>query len=92
VAATKLFLGVYRAIVISAEDPQQRGRVQVKTPVVTGDQQAWAPTLRQSRASSFAPEPEDEVLVAFEAGDLARPVVLGILWDSSARPPTTSGP
>jgi Type VI secretion system/phage-baseplate injector OB domain len=71
--------------------PQQRERVQVKVPVVTGDEQAWAPMLRQIRDSSFAPEPGDEVLVAFEAGDPASPVVLGMLWSSSARPPIAKG-
>jgi uncharacterized protein involved in type VI secretion and phage assembly len=87
----KRFLGVYRAVVTSAEDPQQRERVQVKVPVVTRDEQAWAPMLRQTRDSSFAPEPGDEVLVAFEAGDPASPVVLGMLWSSSARPPIAKG-
>jgi hypothetical protein len=87
----KLFLAVYRAVVTSAEDPQQRGRVQVKVPVVTGDERTWAPMLRQTRDSSFVPEREDEVLVAFEAGDPASPFVLGMLWSSPARPPTAKG-
>lgn len=35
------------------------------------------------------PEPGDEVLVAFESGDSARPYVVGFLWNSQARPPRT---
>jgi len=58
--------------------------------VVTGDQQAWAPTLRQSHASSFAPEPEDEVLVAFEHGDINHPFIVGFLWNGVDTPPETT--
>jgi len=36
----------------------------VKVPEVTGDERAWAPMVRQTRDRSFAPEPDDEVLVA----------------------------
>ena len=38
------------------------------------------------------PEPGDEVLVAFEQGDLNRPYVVGPLWGSdSGAPPASSG-
>ena len=33
------------------------------------------------------PEPGDEVLVAFEHGDLSRPYVVGALWDGGSAPP-----
>ena len=84
---SKVFPGVYRAVVTDSEDPQQRGRVQVEVPSVSGGERAWAPMLTQRRDSFFAPEPGDEVLVAFEAGDPESPFVLGMLWSS----PTAKG-
>ncbi|MCU0501261.1 MAG: phage baseplate assembly protein V [Anaerolineae bacterium] len=41
------------------------------------------------RGSFFVPEVNDEVLVAFEHGDLSRPFVLGMLWNSQDKPPET---
>jgi hypothetical protein len=47
---------------------------------------------RQPIALFFIPEIDDEVLVAFEHGDVSRPFVVGSLWDddddcSGDRPP-----
>jgi len=86
-----VFPGVYRAVVTDTKDPQQRGRVEVEVPSVSGGERAWAPMVTQGRDSFFAPEPGGEVLVAFEAGDPASPFVLGMLWSASARPPTGKG-
>jgi uncharacterized protein involved in type VI secretion and phage assembly len=87
----EVFPGVCRAVVTDAEDPKQRGRVQVKVPSVSGVERAWAPVITHARGSFFAPKPGDEVLVAFEAGDRANPFVLGMLWSSAARPPAGKG-
>jgi len=40
-----------------------------------------------NRGSCFIPDVNDEVLVAFEAGDPRRPYVLGGLWNGSDKPP-----
>jgi Type VI secretion system/phage-baseplate injector OB domain len=78
---------VHSAIVTNNKDPEGRGRVKVKLPAAAVE--AWArlatPMAGRTRGSFFIPEVEDEVLVAFEAGDPRRPYVLGALW-SSDRP------
>jgi uncharacterized protein involved in type VI secretion and phage assembly len=81
------FPGVYRAVVTAAMDPTQSGRVKVEIPAILGQEQVWARLLVQGRSAFSVPEPGDEVLVAFEAGDPRSPVVLGSLWDDSDRPP-----
>jgi uncharacterized protein involved in type VI secretion and phage assembly len=73
------FPGVYRAVVTDAQDPQQRGRVEIEVPEVSAQQRSWAPVLAPGRATFAGPERGDAVLVAFEAGDPDRPVVLGLL-------------
>jgi uncharacterized protein involved in type VI secretion and phage assembly len=80
------YAGVYRAIVTEARDPEARGRVRIKVPGLSGDEEMWARVVRQGR-TTFTPDPGDEVLVAFEQGDLALPFVLGTLWDPSDVPP-----
>jgi uncharacterized protein involved in type VI secretion and phage assembly len=42
------------------------------------------------RGSFFLPEVHDQVLVAFEQGDINRPYILGALWDAQDRPPDTN--
>ena len=87
--------GVYPALVTAVEDPDDQGRVQVELPWVAEDDgaqaHAWArlATLMAGadRGSWFVPEPEDEVLIAFMAGDPRRPVVVGALWNGVDAPP-----
>ncbi len=43
----------------------------------------------KNRGSFFIPEVGDEVLVAFEHGDVNRPFVLGALWNNDDQPPET---
>ena len=38
----------------------------------------------------LAPQLDDDVVVAFDHGDLKYPIVLGFLWNSSTRPPEPS--
>ena len=38
----------------------------------------------------FLPEKNDEVLVAFEQGDITRPYILGALWNGEDKPPETN--
>ena len=87
VGESKVFPGVYRAVVTDAEDPLDRGRVQIEIPSLSEEGGVWAPMLRQAHDSLVPPEPGDEVIVAFEEGDPASPLVLGMLWSSRGGPP-----
>ncbi|MBZ5561544.1 MAG: phage baseplate assembly protein V [Acidobacteriia bacterium] len=87
--------GVAVAVVINNQDPQGLGRVQVKLPSYSDlDIGHWARVAvlmaGNQRGSFFLPEVGDEVLVAFEAGDLERPFVLGGLWNGQDNPPDTN--
>ncbi|HNS03603.1 MAG TPA: phage baseplate assembly protein V [Anaerolineae bacterium] len=86
--------GVYPAVVSDINDPDGQGRVKVKLPWLPdadGGYNVWArlATLMagNDRGSWFIPDVDDEVLVAFEAGDPRRPYVVGALWNGKDRPP-----
>jgi uncharacterized protein involved in type VI secretion and phage assembly len=85
--------GVYRAVVTDIRDPEERGRVKVRLAWLDSGQEVWAElaTLMAGDGSGtwFRPDPDDEVLVAFEGGDVRRPYVVGALWSSGDRPPET---
>lgn len=91
------FYGVYTALVTDIVDPDGQGRVRVRLPWSpdSGDSayEAWArlATLMagNNRGSWFVPDVNDEVLVAFEAGDPRRPYVVGALWNGQDAPPET---
>jgi uncharacterized protein involved in type VI secretion and phage assembly len=85
--------GVIVGIVQDNKDPDGFGRVRVRLPGVTDEPIVhWArvamPMAGKERGIFFLPEKEDEVLVAFEHGDPARPYVLGALWNGRDKPPT----
>ncbi len=92
-----LLYGVYPAIVTDNKDPDQMGRVKVRLPWAPdpGGEHAegWArmATLMagSNRGTWFMPDVNDEVLVAFEAGDPGRPYVVGALWNGRDAPPAT---
>lgn len=87
--------GVFSAVVIDNIDPDNLGRVEVRLPQIGESDQhgreAWArlATLMagQNRGTWFIPDVNDEVLVAFEAGDVRRPYVIGSLWNVASAPP-----
>jgi uncharacterized protein involved in type VI secretion and phage assembly len=87
--------GVFSALVTDNVDPDNLGRVKVRLPQLGESDprghDAWArlATLMagQNRGTWFIPDMNDEVLVAFEAGDVRRPYVIGSLWNVSNMPP-----
>ncbi len=79
-------------IVTDNEDPDELGRVKVKFPTLTEDHNSnWARVVSMgagnSRGFDCLPEIDDEVLVAFEHGDIHRPYVLGGVWNGEDAPP-----
>jgi phage protein D/phage baseplate assembly protein gpV len=87
--------GVVVGTVMKNKDPQKLGKVQVKLPGLSDDEIGhWArvATLMAGadRGTFFLPEEHDEVLVAFEQGDISRPYILGALWNGKDKPPDTN--
>lgn len=83
-------------IVTDNNDPKQLSRVKVKFPCLTEEHTSyWARVVSfgagNSRGNDWLPEINDEVLVAFEHGDIHRPFVLGNVWNGQDKPPTAVG-
>ena len=83
--------GVVIGQVTDNKDPQERGRVKVKFPWLGNQESDWArlasPMAGGSRGLFYLPEVNDEVLVAFEHGDINRPYVVGAVWNGKDKPP-----
>lgn len=84
--------GVAIGIVTNNNDPDGMGRVKVKFPWLSdANESSWArvSTLMagNDRGSFFLPEVDDEVLVAFDHGDIHFPFVIGALWNGVDKPP-----
>lgn len=89
--------GVYSASVLDNRDPEGLARVLVRvSPDTTSVSEVWARVATmnagRNRGTMFLPEVGDEVLVAFERGDVRAPCVIGSLWNAKARPPANSDP
>jgi uncharacterized protein involved in type VI secretion and phage assembly len=87
--------GVVVGIVTDNKDPDDLGRVKVRFPWLSNDAEStWAriATLMagNDRGTFFLPEIDDEVLVAFEHGDLRYPYIVGALWNGKDKPPDTN--
>jgi uncharacterized protein involved in type VI secretion and phage assembly len=88
--------------VVDALDPDGLGRIKVAFPVMPETSSSpmpfrteWARLvvpLTASTAEAFVlPEVDDEVVVGFEDGDTARPLILGRVWNGRT-PPGLPGP
>ena len=92
--------GVVTGVVTSNNDPEKLGRVQVKypwLPKLSGSElsSCWARLAfvggGADRGIVFLPEVNDEVLLAFENGDMSSPYVLGVLYNGKDKPPKGIG-
>ena len=93
--ATKRIYGVVTAIVTNNRDAEGQARVKVRFPWLADDVESWwariaVPMAGKQRGTYFLPEEGDEVLVAFDRGDMRFPYVLGGLWNSANQPPETN--
>jgi uncharacterized protein involved in type VI secretion and phage assembly len=92
---TDRIYGVVVGLVTNNQDPDGVGRVKVRFPWLSDSDESWwariaAPMAGKDRGVYLLPEVDDEVLVAFEHGDIRRPYVLGALWNSKDTPPATN--
>jgi uncharacterized protein involved in type VI secretion and phage assembly len=88
----KRIYGVVTGRVINMIDPMFLGRVQLQIPFIDDlDLSPWAriatPMSGIASGVSMLPQIGDEVLVAFEQGDVNVPYVIGSLWNGFAPPP-----
>ena len=89
------YYGVYVGLVTDVQDPNGQGRVRVRLPWTTdpdGDLfEIWARVATMmaggDRGTWFIPEPNDEVILAFEGGCPWSPIVLGAVWNGVDQPP-----
>lgn len=85
------YISVATGIVTNNKDPEHGYRVKVRLPWLAEDESAWArlasPMAGAGRGLFILPEVGDEVLVAFEHGDINYPVIVGMLWNGRDKPP-----
>jgi uncharacterized protein involved in type VI secretion and phage assembly len=89
------FYGVTVGVVTNNKDPDGLGRVKVRFPWLSDeDESHWArvltPMAGKERGLYLLPELDDEVLVAFEHGDIQFPYILGALWNGQDPPPESN--
>jgi uncharacterized protein involved in type VI secretion and phage assembly len=80
------FFGVVTGVVTNNKDEEGLGRVKVTFEWLAKDDEShWARIATMmagnDRGTYFLPEVGDEVLVAFEHGDINYPYVIGALWN-----------
>ena len=93
----QVYYGVYPAIVTDVVDPDNLGRVQVKFPWLgtEGEKKvrAWAtlisPYADNDQGFQALPEKDSQVVVAFEAGNLRRPYIVGACWNGKEALPVS---
>lgn len=84
--------GVLTAVVKSVEDPLATGRIQVSYDWMDGaPESSWArvaaPMAGDQDGCFLMPVAGDEVLVAFDHGDVGHPYIVGYCWSGAAKPP-----
>jgi len=83
--------GVISGKVLRVEVEGHPGMVEVKFRWLGGSLTSWArvavPMAGNDRGFYFMPDVGDEVLLAFDHGDVYSPYVIGSLWNARSKPP-----
>lgn len=88
--------GVVVGLVSNIKDPDNLSRVKLEFPWLDEKLETdWVrvafPGAGNERGMYWMPEVKDEVLVAFEHGDIHRPYVIGGLWNGTDKAPDGGG-
>ena len=88
--------GVVTGVVTDIGDDDELARVRVSLPWLSDEYVSdWVRVVQagagEERGTMMLPEVDDEVLLAFEQGDVRRPFVLGGLYNGQDRPPLDAG-
>jgi uncharacterized protein involved in type VI secretion and phage assembly len=96
-AARSSIPGIVVGMVTDNADPEKLGRVKVKFPWLADDAESWWARVAVIGAGMrsggnghgvvWIPEVDEEVIVAFEHGDVSHPIVIGSVWNGKAKPP-----
>lgn len=88
------YFGVYPALVTDLVDPDSLGRIELRFPwlgTAGANVRAWAtlltPYADNDQGFQMLPEVDSQVVVAFEAGNLERPYIVGACWNGVASLP-----
>lgn len=89
--------GLYPAVVRDLVDPERRGRIRVSFPMFGSTEvSAWAtllaPCADDGHGFEVLPEVDSQVVVGFEAGDPARPYIVGACWNGQRALPEPAAP
>ena len=77
------FYGLYRGVCVDAADPEGRGRIRARVPLVTGDAvTGWVWPCRSPGATG-TPVPGQGIFVMYEAGDPDFPIWIGVFSNVS---------
>jgi phage baseplate assembly protein gpV len=87
--------GLAIATVVSVEDPDGMGKIQLDLAAATGRAiTAWAPIATmmagKDRGTWMLPEIGDVAIVGFLGGVADHPYILGFMWNGADTPPSTS--
>lgn len=74
--------GIYRAVIINNEDPEENRRLQVKIDAIPEMGLLWAPPILPSKDKNLIiPSVGDIVWISFKEGDPQKPLWLGKIYD-----------